>query len=179
MSKALVLNCDEENIKRPEEKEKQNLFAGLQKNPTKNIISLLIKNKNIVFITLGLLTIIIPKECVAAVLNQNELPLKQEILETAKKPVGSLVSYLRSYGSIKSWVKFVKNGRTEEFNYYLLPTLKKVKPFIIFGSGVVMTKFVYEKVLDYEADLCATVTSNLRTDIKMLELLLKIKNVKK
>ena len=42
-----------------------------------------------------------------------------------------------------------------------------------------MTKFVYEKVLDYEADLCATVTSNLRTDIKMLELLLKIKNVKK
>ena len=127
-----------------------------------------------------------PKNCLATVVNQHELSLKQEMLETVKRPAGSFVSYLKSYGSIKSWVKFFNTGVSEDFYFYtapiivkIKPLIKKVEPLIIFGSGVLITKLVYEKVLDYEADLCSTVTSNLRTDIKMLELLLKLKNVKK
>lgn len=146
----------------------------------------MINNKSIVFITIGLVVTIMPKNCLATVLNQPELPLKQEIKKIAKKPAKSFVSYLKSYISVKAWVGALNDGFSEDFYYYTTPILikikpliKKVEPLIIFGSGVLITKLVYEKVLDYEADLCSTVTNNLRTDIKMLEFLLKVKNLKK
>ena len=108
------------------------------------------------------------------------------MLKTAKKPAGSFISYLRSYISLKFWKKCLSSGFSKDYYYYtkpiiikIKPLIKKVEPLIIFGSGVLITKFVYEKVLDYEADLCSILTNNLRTDIKMLELLLKVKNVKK
>ena len=101
------------------------------------------------------------------------------MLETVKKSAGSFISYLRNYLSLKFWKKCLSSGFFKDYYYYTKPIIKKVEPLIIFGSGVLITKLVYEKVLDYEADLCSPLTNNLRTDIKMLELLLKVKNVKK
>jgi hypothetical protein len=175
------LKSKEESVEtqRPKGEKRRKLSNILKKIPAKQILKVLINNKHIVFITLGLVITVMPKNSLATVLNQQELSLKQEMLETAKRPVGSFVSYLRSYMSVSSWASCLKNGFSENFYYYTKPIIKKVEPLIIFGSGVLITKLVYEKVLDYEADLCSTITSNLRTDIKMLELLLKIKNVKK
>lgn len=166
-----------EQIESPIGEKRRQFFNILKRIPAKEILKILIDNKSIVFITLGFVVTIIPKNCLATVLNQ-----PQEIKTIAKEPAKSFVSYLKSYISPKAWVGVLNNGFSEDFYYYTTPILikikpliKKVEPLIIFGSGVLITKLVYEKVLDYEADLCSTVTKNLRTDIKMLEFLLKVK----
>lgn len=90
-------------------------------------------------------------------------------------PQKSLLQYVRSYGSISSWVDLAKRRRpTREFTTYIVrPLVKSIVPITIFGFGALAggaaSALVFDKI--YLRDLTECYSEAQDTLVKFKEIL--------
>jgi hypothetical protein len=90
-------------------------------------------------------------------------------------PQKSLLQYVRSYGSISSWVDLAKRGRpTKEFTTYVVrPLVKSIVPITCFGLGALAggtaSALVFDKI--YLRDLTECYVEAQDTLVKFKQIL--------